>query len=289
MAASLLFGGRKESVNAVDTRAPVVAPARRRRWLWPTILGLAACVASVFFGLFLLKSSPGFWVGSTFLATCGLLGVTGLGAASSQGKRRQIWLGAALFGVGYMTLAFGRSRNGETWPSLPTDHLLYALRDWFPPVVSGFPASSAGIAAANARVWAALDQRVPMRFPEETPLEDVLKSIQAATRGLDGKSLPIYVDPIGLQEAEKSMTSVVLMDLEGVPLKTSLRLCLKQLGLKYSIRDGLLLITSEESAPTPVYEDPFLIVGHCLLALFAAGIGGFVAPLVSGMRCEPAA
>jgi hypothetical protein len=115
-------------------------------------------VPSVFFGLFLLKASPGFWVGSTFLATCGLLGVMVLGAASSLGKRRQIWLGAALFGVGYM----------------------------------------------------------------------------------------------------------------------------------YSIRDGLLLITSEESA-TPVYEDPFLIVGHCLLALFAAGIGGFVAPLVSGMRREPAA
>jgi hypothetical protein len=117
----------------------------------------------------------------------------------------------------------------------------------------------------------------------------VLKSIQAATRGQDGKSIPIYVDPIGLQEAERSVTSVVLIDLEGVPLKTSLRLCLKQLGLLYSIRDGLLLISSEESAPTPVYEDPFLIVGHCLLALFAAGLGGLVAPLVSDVRREPPA
>ena len=116
----------------------------------------------------------------------------------------------------------------------------------------------------------------------------MLKSIQAATRAADGKSLPIYVDPIGLQETEKSMTSTVRIDVEGVPLKTSLRLCLKQLDLVYSIRDGLLLITSEESAPTPVYEDPFLITGHCLLALFAAAFGGLVAPLVSEMHREPA-
>ena len=35
--------------------------------------------------------------------------------------------------------------------------------------------------------------------------------------------IPIYVDPIGLQEAEKSMTSTVRnMDLEGVPLKITL-------------------------------------------------------------------
>jgi hypothetical protein len=243
----------------------------------------------VFFALFLVRSSPGFWVGLTFLATWALLGMTVLGAASSQGRGRQIWLGAALFGVGYMTLAFGRSRDRDSWPSLPTDHLLYALRGWFPPVVSGFPTSSSAIASANARILETLDQPVPMQFPSETPLEDVLKHVQTASRGLDGRGIPIYVDPIGLQEAERSMTSTVAIDLEGVPLKTTLRLCLKQLGLMYNIRDGLLLITSEESAVTPVYEDPFLIVGHCLLALFASGFGGLVAPMVCGTRGQPPA
>jgi len=47
--------------------------------------------------------------------------------------------------------------------------------------------------------------------------------------------------------------------------------------------------SAEESRITPVYEDPFLIVGHCLLALLAAGIGGIVAPLVSDVRRAPAA
>ncbi|HKI17391.1 MAG TPA: hypothetical protein VKA15_05905 [Isosphaeraceae bacterium] len=43
--------------------------------------------------------------------------------------------------------------------------------------------------------------------------------------------IPIYVDPVGLQEAEKSMTSTVTIDLEQVPLRASLRLLLQQLGL----------------------------------------------------------
>jgi hypothetical protein len=34
------------------------------------------------------------------------------------------------------------------------------------------------------------------------------------------------------------------MDLEGVPLKTTLRLMLKQIGLAYCVRDGVLIISS---------------------------------------------
>jgi hypothetical protein len=207
-----------------------------------------------------------------------------LACAGAQGRQRQIWLGAALFGIGYMALAFGRSLGQETWPSLPTDHLLYELRRWFPAVASGFSTSSNAIAAANARIRDILERPLPMRFPRDTPLEDVLKYVQAATRGPDGMGIPIYVDPIGLQEVERSMSSTVQIDVEGVALRTSLQLCLDQLFLTYRIRDGLILITSKESSVTPVYEDPFLIVGHCLLALAAAGVGGIVAPLVLEKR-----
>jgi hypothetical protein len=62
-------------------------------------------------------------------------------------------------------------------------------------------------------------------------------------------------------------------------------LCLKQLGLAYGIRDGFLMITSADSVPSP-YEDPFLMGGHCVLALFAAAVGGVLAPLVSNSRRE---
>jgi hypothetical protein len=108
-----------------------------------------------------------------------------------------------------------------------------------------------------------------------------------ATRGADGKVIPIYVDPIGLAEAEKSMTSTVNgMNFEGVTLQTSLRHCLKQLDLVYVVKDDLLLITpleSERHDSTWPNEDPFLVVGHCILAVIASGLGGLAAPLVRNL------
>jgi hypothetical protein len=283
--ARALFGGSR--AGAENLVAPPQAGIQTSRgwWVWPSVLGLAGGVFIMFLSLIGSRSSPGFWVGATFLTTCALLGITILGAVGDHGRRRHLWLGAAIFGVSYMAMAFGRSLDRETWPSLPTDHLLQSLRPWFPPVVSGFPTSSDGVAAANARIWETLERPIPMHFIEDTPLEDVLKHVQTKTRGADGKGIPVYVDPIGLQECEKSMTSTVRnIDLEGVPLKTSLRLCLAQLDMTYRIRDGVLFITSEESAITPIYQDPFLIMGHCVLALLAAGFGGLVAPLFSDMH-----
>ena len=128
-----------------------------------------------------------------------------------------------------------------------------------------------------------LDEPVSMAFSTDTPLEDVLKYIKQATATGKHPGLQIYVDPFGLQEAERSLHSTVQIDLEGVPLNETLRLCLKQLGLTYQIKDGHLRITSEDEYPEPQLDDPFLIVGHCLLALIAAAIGGVLAPLVSAV------
>ena len=89
-----------------------------------------------------------------------------------------------------------------------------------------------------------------MSFHEDTPLEDVLKYVKQVTKAPpfpDG--IPIYVDPIGLQEAEKSMNSTVRnIDLQGVPLRVTLKLVLNQLDLTYNVKDGFLKITSLESA-----------------------------------------
>jgi hypothetical protein len=97
---------------------------------------------------------------------------------------------------------------------------------------------------ARKRILAKLDEPVAMNFANETPLEDVLKYIQAASRGKNDPGIPVYVDPVGLQEAEKTMNSRIQMNLEGVPLKTTLRLLLKQLGLAYCVKDGMLIISS---------------------------------------------
>mgnify|MGYP006933309290 CR=1 FL=1 len=97
---------------------------------------------------------------------------------------------------------------------------------------------------ANAEVSNALDQKITLSFPGEAPWEEVLKQIKAEAKTSSGKPIPIYVDPISLSEAEKTMTSPVTIDLADVPLRHSLRLVLKQLGLAYCVRDGVLIISS---------------------------------------------
>ena len=99
----------------------------------------------------------------------------------------------------------------------------------------------------NQAVLKRLEEPVSMAFEKETPLGDVLKYIKQATTTPSAKqfsAIPIYVDPLGLQQVERTLKSTVTMDLEGIPLKTSLRLMLKQLGLAYCVRDGVLIISS---------------------------------------------
>jgi hypothetical protein len=89
-----------------------------------------------------------------------------------------------------------------------------------------------------------LDWPIAMSFGDETPLDDVLKYVTQATTTPTFAGIPIVVDPLGLKQVNRSLTSSVLIDLEGVPLKTTIRLMLKQLDLGYIIEDGKLLISS---------------------------------------------
>jgi hypothetical protein len=107
-----------------------------------------------------------------------------------------------------------------------------------------------------------------MSFANETPLEDVLRYIKAATQGPTDSGIPVYVDPVALQETKHSLRSPVALDVEGVPLRTTLFLLLKQLGLDYEVRDGVLRIGKASAT------DPFHWIGQCYAALLAAMIGG---------------
>jgi hypothetical protein len=279
-----LFGAaldRSETITAGSETAAFADP--RKWWIGPLVLAmsdlvLVAMIASA--GAFL---PPGVWAGSTFLLTWFLIGLVALGASIGRARGREAWLGATLFGAGFMVLAFGQFCP-ERWPGPPTVDLLNEIRPWLPAIANGRQADPENVTAANARIHETLKQRVPMHFLEETTLADVLKSVKKATTGADGTDIPIYVDPIGLVESDKTMTSTVKnLDLEGVPLRTSLRLCLAQLDLAYNVKDGLLLITSRDSEDIALLSaatDAFQVVGHCVLALIAAGLGGLVAPFV---------
>jgi tetratricopeptide (TPR) repeat protein len=130
-----------------------------------------------------------------------------------------------------------------------------------------------------------LDEPISMSFANETPLDDVLKYIKQATTTPTFSGIPIYVDPLGLQEAERSLNSTVQIDLEGVPLKTTLKLILKQLGLAYTVKDGFLMITSEDSEDkqTEIRVYPVADLAIIPMSLMMGGGGGMMGGMGGGM------
>jgi hypothetical protein len=292
------FLGNRLFVAAVDKqeevtsgRAATLNTRSRNRWLVPLaqLISGVTLVAVIASGGTILK--PEVWAGAAFFLTWCLIGLMAMGALIAQGRHRESWLGAAFFGAGFLVLTFGRMGD-DTWPGPPTVEFLNEIRPRLPAFASGLKAMPESITAANARILAALNRRVPLHFLEETPLEDVLILLKKETAGADGKGIPVYVDPIGLSEADRTMTSTVRsIELDGVPLRASLPLCLKQLDLACTVKDGFLQITSQESLDTTLRShsaDAFQVVGHCVLALFAAGIGGLAAPFVCGLARRPA-
>ena len=286
--ARAIFPAPAVAVDRPSGSQPEPEPARTRRWLYGAVGGLAMILyaAAALMGA---RTAPGLWAGVTVLVTWTVLGLVALGTVFSRGRRRARRLGAVLFGAGYLALVSGHLGE-ETWPQVATNQLLDAVRSRLPTVPVERIVASEGVARANDYVLEALDKTVTFDFSQETPLEDVLRYIVAATHGPGGRELQIYVDPVGLQEAEKTTSSPVTLVMHGVPLRTTLKLLLDRIGLTYGIKGGVLLITSESTYEEfdRAYDDPFLLTGQCLLALVAAGVGGLLAPLVHDSRREHA-
>jgi serine/threonine protein kinase/formylglycine-generating enzyme required for sulfatase activity len=109
------------------------------------------------------------------------------------------------------------------------------------------PPSHHASTARIAALAAALEKQIPMHYVNDTPIDDVLRDVKKASKEPNGSSIQIYVDPLGLMKAEKTMASTISINLEGVPLKTTLRLALKRLGLDYCAKEGLLFISDAKS------------------------------------------
>ncbi len=107
--------------------------------------------------------------------------------------------------------------------------------------------STEKVSARTRSILSKLEQRVSMSFVEETPLDDVLKYIRQATiNGPDDPGLPIYIDPIGLREANTSLRSTVKLNVEKTPLTVTLPQILKQLDLAHVVKDDVLIISSRK-------------------------------------------
>src|SRR4029079_803565 len=73
----------------------------------------------------------------------------------------------------------------------------------------------------------------------------VLAYVVQATESPTPPNVRFHVDPTGLRNALKTVSSPVSLEVEGVPLKVTLRLILKQLGLAYCVKGGLVFISSK--------------------------------------------
>jgi hypothetical protein len=143
----------------------------------------------------------------------------------------------------------------------------------------------------SQRIIAELAKPVSMPFGPDTALEDVIKYVKSSTKGpsfADG--IPIYVDPIGLSEADKNMSSTVHgVQLEGVPLRTTLKLLLKQLDLTYVVSDGLLRITSMDSLDQDAADDhreDTQPIGGMMAGMGGMGDAGGAMPETLGLSVE---
>jgi hypothetical protein len=106
------------------------------------------------------------------------------------------------------------------------------------------PSRAVDATERTKRVLVKLEQPFPMSFSDRVPLEDMINYIRQRTTSRDNDGIPIFTDLRGLEEAGCSLSSTVSINLDGVPLKTSLRLMLQQLGLAYIVKDGVLTISS---------------------------------------------
>jgi len=293
LALAIFGAARARSLETTPSSQPGVW-ASKRSWALPAMIVLSGLLLTASIAIACARLDPRISAGATYLLTWWLVGLTSLGALSARGRRREFWMGASLFGTGFMILIFIRPYpHGGEEPEyfLPTARFLEAMRPRLAALVGRLSTDFKSMVATGAHIERALNQPVTIDFPDGTTFQDFLRYVQEETRGPNGEVIPIYVDPIGLAEAEKRMESKMRgVHLERVALRTSLRLCLRQLDLAYGVRDGLILITSRDAEDTLAIfptDDPFQIVGHCLLALIAALLGGIAAPFVCDLARGP--
>ncbi|WP_337174835.1 RNA polymerase sigma factor [Paludisphaera sp.] len=106
----------------------------------------------------------------------------------------------------------------------------------------------------NRKARDALERPAVLKAEGNGTLREVIEQAKNALKAEDGSPIPVYVDPKGLEAADVTLDSPATIDLEGVPMKFSLRLVLKQLGLAYCVRDGVLIISSLEGIEQELLE-----------------------------------
>jgi RNA polymerase sigma factor (sigma-70 family) len=112
-----------------------------------------------------------------------------------------------------------------------------------------------------------LELNIDAEFPKGTTLEGILKHIKQTTTDAAFSGIPIYVNPVGLQEAKQTLTMDVIIKLKQQPVRVVLRQALDGSGLSYFVRDGFLMIDSRSAVLESRIEELDRKLDHVIEAL----------------------
>jgi hypothetical protein len=125
---------------------------------------------------------------------------------------------------------------------------------------------------ANGIISNELDKHLDMPFEKGTTLEGLISHIKCSTGWVETEKfypkrifmrqpgplenrLPVHVDPFALAETGVTMQTALRISSRDVPLKDTLHDVFHPLGLAYYIRDGVLVISTEDDAEWLTRED----------------------------------
>jgi hypothetical protein len=109
-------------------------------------------------------------------------------------------------------------------------------------------------AILTAKILRKLDEQIDLKLPNPTQLTDFLKAVKQATTDNKFSGIPIYVDPVGLDDAGAKIESHLTAYNNG-PLKSVLRESLRPLKLSFIVKDGFLMISSRDDITQRRLED----------------------------------
>jgi hypothetical protein len=114
-----------------------------------SIAGLMVVVLISALGVAALKAATPLWASIVLTTTLALLGLAILGAMFRSGDRRAFWAGFAVFGWGYLTLAFGPWFATEIEPKLATSLAIARMHEKLHPG----PSQTSAILGVNLNTW----------------------------------------------------------------------------------------------------------------------------------------
>jgi hypothetical protein len=100
-----------------------------------------------------------------------------------------------------------------------------------------------------------LDLLIDVEFPKGIRLDDLLKYIKQQTTRAKPPGIPIYVSPLGLQEAQQKLEFIVTVNTKQTPVRAILEQALSCAGLSFEARDGFLKIDSRTGILESRVED----------------------------------